>query len=127
MENRPIDPGSTGRDVPTDLPRQWLGSVGTTGHSDRGKRLCPSSACGHHLGQHGQCPLERHFLLSSDFLITFSQVSQASFSPQKYKAKSNIGMFWVWDFFSSKLKKGELNGHELNLHPLHRKSWQCNA
>lgn len=78
-------------------------------------------------GQLDQYPLGRHFLLSSDFVITFSQVINMFF-PQKYKAKLNrtIGMVLGLEFFFQNGKSG-LNCHELNLHPLHRKSWQGNA
>lgn len=78
-------------------------------------------------GQLDQYPLGRHFLLSSDFVITFSQVVSIFF-PQKYKAKLNrtIGMVLGLEFFFQNGKAG-LNCHELNLHPLHRKSWQGNA
>lgn len=74
-----------------------------------------------------QYPLGRHFLLSSDFVITFSQIINMFF-PQKYKAKLNrtVGMVLGLEFFFQNGKAG-LNCHELNLHPLHRKSWQGNA
>lgn len=65
-ENRPMDTRGRGRDVPTDIPRQQLWSLGRTDRWTGKSSSPPAVSLVVTWGQRDQSPLVRHFLLSSD-------------------------------------------------------------